>query len=240
MSINVLRRRTDVDAALSRLRARGIQPRRYAGGLAWSVSHVIRTGHRPSRPGEIKAWDLELTLDRIRDSVAPDGCVVDLGAFNSAVLPALDRLGYRDLHGVDLDPAVVYGPHANRIRYHVGDFHSMPFLPDGSCDAVTAISTIEHGWRGIDLLREVARVLRVGGLFVASTDYWPEKIETSGVRAFGLDWMIFSAGEIRELLEHARSVGLVPVGDIQLDADERVIAWKDRHYTFVHMVLQRE
>lgn len=239
MSITVLRKRADIDAALLRLQGQGIQPRRYEGGVVWSVVQVIRTGHRPRRPDQVKAWDIELTLDRIRGQVPPEGCVVDLGAVNSAVLPALHRLGYRNLHGVDLDPAVLRGPHSSRIRYQVGDYHSMPFLPDGSCAAVTAISTIEHGWRGIELLREIARVLRVGGLFIASTDYWPEKIETTGVQAFGLDWRIFCAEELRELLSQARAVGLAPVGDVELDADEAAIEWQGRHYTFVHIVLQR-
>lgn len=239
MSVRVLQRRGEIDEAVARLRARGLQPRRGDGDLAWCLAYAVRTRRLPRRPDPVKSWDVELTLRAIEERVEPDGRIVDLGAWNSAVLPALARLGYRQLDGIDLDPAVANGPRRDRIRSHVGDFHAMPFLADGSCAAVTAISTIEHGWRGIDLLREVARVLRPGGIFAASTDYWPDKIDTSGSRMFGLSWTIFSATEIEALLADAATVGLAPVGDVRLEANERVIAWNDRRYTFAHLLLQR-
>lgn len=239
MSVRVLQRREEIDAAASRLRARGLQSRRGDGDLAWCIASAIRTRRLPRRPHSLKSWDVELTLRAIEERVDRDGRIVDLGAYNSAVLPALARLGYRQLDGIDLDPALASGPRRDRIRYHVADFHAMPFLADASCAAITAISTIEHGWRGIDLFREVSRVLRPGGIFAASTDYWPEKVDTSGSEMFGLSWTIFSAAEIEALLADAASVGLLPVGDVRLEASERVIAWNDRRYTFAYLLLQR-
>ena len=197
----------------------------------------MRTGHRPRRPDVIKSWDVERTLDAIEEHVARDERVVDLGAHNSAIPFALARLGYRELDAIDFAADLALGPRPDRIRYHVGDFHSMPFLPDASCAAITAISTIEHGWRGRDLLVEVSRVLRPGGIFAASTDYWPEKVYTEDRSMFGLRWTIFSRAEITSLLADAASVGLLPIGRIQLDASEPVIDWNHRRYTFVHMVL---
>ena len=166
--------------------------------------------------------------------------MVDLGAENSAVLFALARLGYRELDGVDLNPELARAPAVGSgTRYHVGDFHVMPYVPDASCAAVTAISTIEHGWRGPDLLLEVSRVLQPGGLFIASTDYWPDKLDTADRSMFGLSWTIFSRAEISTLLDEASSVGLVPDGDVELDAIEPAIEWNDRRYTFIHMVLRK-
>jgi SAM-dependent methyltransferase len=239
MSVAVLRHRAEIDLALGRLRARGLQPRRGDGDLAWLLGYVLRTGCRPPRPDAMKSWDVELTIEAVTGSIGRDERIVDLGAYNSAVLPALARLGYTDLVGVDLDPNLVPGPRRDRIEYRRTDFYSMPFLADESCGAVTAVSTIEHGWRGRELFSEVGRILRPGGLFVASADYWPEKLDTSHVRPFEMSWTIFSATEIRHLLDHAESVGLTCKGDIRLDANERTIHWSDRDYTFVHMVLQR-
>jgi SAM-dependent methyltransferase len=240
MSISVLQRRADIEAAAARLRARGLQPRRGDGDLLWSTRCLLRTRHRPRRPDVIKSWDVDLTIRTIEAHVRRDERVVDLGAENSAILYALARLGYQELHGVDLNPELARAPRSDRIRYHVGDFHAMPFLSDGSCTAVTAISTIEHGWRGRDLLLEVSRILRPGGRFIASTDYWPDKLDTSDQDVFGLSWTIFSRVEMQALLAEAASVGLVPVGDVDLDASEPVIEWRDRRYTFLHMILSRQ
>ena len=239
MSIQVLRQEAEIDAALDRLRARELQPRRGDGDILWSLRYALRTGHRPPAPDEIKSWDVELTIDAVLHEIDPAERIVDLGAYRSAILPALARLGYRDLVGVDLDPRLLASPRADRIEYRVGDFYDMPVIADSSCAAATAVSTIEHGWRGPQLLAEVARILRTGGLFIASTDYWPDKIDTAGVTAFGLDWNIFSSDEIRRLIDDAASVGLEVRGDVDLSADERAIHWSGRDYTFLHLVLHR-
>ena len=239
MSVRILQREAEVQDALIRLQSRGLQPRRGGGDLAWSLRYVLRAGHRPPLPDPRKSWDLELTIREVEAAVPKSAAIVDLGAWNSAVPPALLRLGYRRLHGVDLDPRLENGPFAGRIAYHVADFHSMPFLETASIAAVTAVSTIEHGWRP-DLLGEVGRVLTPGGLFLASTDYWPDKIDTSDATAFGMSWSIFSAAEIEELLAGARDVGLSPIGPIELRADQRVITWNGRQYTFAHLALRKE
>jgi len=239
MSVTVLQRRADIDAALGRLRARGLQPRRGDGNWAWSLAHLLRTRHRPFRPDPIKSWDVELTIDAVIAAAEASERIVDIGAYHSAILPALARLRYRDLVGVDLNADLLSSPRRDFIQYRRADFHAMPFLADGSCAAVTAISTIEHGWQGSQLLAEVSRVLRPGGIFAASTDYWPEKIETADVRPFGMSWTIFSLEDIRRLLDDAATFGLVPYGEVRLDAGAPVIHWSDRDYTFIHLVLRR-
>jgi SAM-dependent methyltransferase len=157
---------------------------------------------------------------------------------NSAVIPALARLGYTNIVGIDLNPRVRYGPRRDVVRYVVADFLDSG-LDDGSCDVITAISTIEHGWQGDRLLSEVSRLLKPGGLFAASTDYWPDKIDTSGLFAFGLPWIIFSEADMRDLFSIAATHGLAPAGALDFSAADALISWNGRTYTFAQLALKR-
>ena len=98
---------------------------------------------------------------------------------------------------------------------------------------------IEHGFDGARLLAEVSRLLRPGGLFVASVDYWEEKIDTTGVEAFGMDWRIFSREEILAFFRDAEAYALHATGPASFSCDQRVIHWSDRHYTFGWMCLRK-
>jgi SAM-dependent methyltransferase len=168
--------------------------------------------------------------------------VLDLGSVGSAMLPALRRLGYVDLHGIDLDPAVAEMPEADSIDYRVGDMMRAPWA-DESFAAITAISVIEHGLHTERLVREVRRLLRPGGIFVFSTDFWPKKIDTEGLSAFGLPWTIFDVEEISGFFAVAHEAGLrleYPVQGIEIEPTSRPIEWNGRSYTFLHAVLTRE
>ena len=94
-----------------------------------------------------------------------------------AALPAtscrlLSGLAISNLFGIDLNPAVLKMPDANVINYTVGDLLSTPW-PDGHFAGISAISVVEHGVPDEELCREVSRLLRPGGIFVFTTDYWP-------------------------------------------------------------------
>jgi hypothetical protein len=73
-----------------------------------------------------------------------------------------------------------------------------------------------------------------------STDYWPEKLDTSDTPLFGLPWTIFSAAEISALVDHAAKYGLAPVGEPRA-ALRRVsqppIDFGGRRYTFLYGAL---
>ncbi len=181
------------------------------------------------------------TIEAVSLSVEPDDPVLDVGSVASAVLPCLHSLGYRKLTGIDLDERVQAMFHSEQIEYAVEDL-TRTKRPDSSFAAITAISVIEHGIEDDALLAEIARLLRPGGLFVFSTDYWPEKVSTDGVRLFGLPWRIFSAEEIEALLERARQFGLSPSADPRAlirAVDERAVRFKGRSYTFLYGVLVR-
>ena len=234
----MLRRREQIDAAHRRLVDRGLMPRA-AGGLeriAQRAGDAARrvTGAPHLRPDPIKAWDVELALAAIEARIGFDDPVLDMGSVGCPILPALHALGYRELHGVDLDPSVTRMPAGDAIDYSVQDMTKTRF-GDASFAAITSMSVIEHGLDADALLTEVARLLRPGGVFLFSTDYWPEKIDTSGVRLFDMSWTIFSADEIGELLDDAQGHGLTAPVDLAAlhDVDERPIDFADRQYTFL-------
>jgi SAM-dependent methyltransferase len=197
------------------------------------------------RPDVIKSWDVWRTVSLIRQTTDPAaGRVLDLGCFACEIVPALDRFGFSDLHGIDLNPQVSDMPAASRATYHVGDMMAAPF-EDGSVNAISAISTIEHGFDQPRLLAEVSRLLTPGGHFVFSTDYWPEKIDTAEVQQwFNLDWTIFSAQDIKAFIAQAADVGLAPVlpvtDELLETVDDQPVHWHKRDYTFLYGVLRKD
>lgn len=185
----------------------------------------------------IKSWDVLESL-RFLQSCDKHAPILDIGAYASELIVVLHRAGFDNLTGVDLDPRLHSMPHADAIRYEVCDFLATPFA-DGSFSAITAISVIEHGFDGARLLSEISRLLQPGGFFVASFDYWQDKIDTSGVKFFDMSWTIFSESEIRAFLTEAEKVGLHPVGDPQFGVSDAVVRCGGKRYTFGWLALQK-
>ncbi len=129
-------------------------------------------------------------------------------------------------------------PYSDKIRFVVSDFMHTPFKNE-TFMAITSTSVIEHGFNSVALLTEVTRLLRPGGYFIASFDYWPEKIDTTGVPFFGMDWKIFSKQEVLAFIDEARAYKLAPCGNIDLAAQERPIECAERKYTFAWLALQK-
>ena len=233
VGLDVLRSLEQVDTAERELHERGLVRR--PGAL-----RRLRRDRFRSDP--LKSWDVLRTLDAVLDSVPREAPVLDIGSFASAIPPALAAAGYTGVAGIDLDPQVRRMPEADRVEYVVGDLMETDW-PDGHFAAITAISVIEHGFEADRLLPEVARLLAPGGLFLFSTDYWPEKIDTSSTPLFGMTWTIFSAPEIKELVDRARAHGLAPASDPGpelRDLGEPPIDFEGRRYTFLHGALARE
>lgn len=79
-----------------------------------------------------------------------------------------------------------------------------------------------------------------GGYFIASFDYWPDKIETAGERIFGLDWMIFSDRDVSDLISRAKRHGLTPTGPLEQGATDAPVHFAGRRYTFGWLALVKE
>lgn len=194
-------------------------------------------------PDPRKSWDVHRALEAIQQHCSREDAVLDIGSLASAVPPALARLGYRRIHGIDLNRQVLAMPRADVVAYRVGDMMRTPF-DDGTFSAITAISVIEHDFQPEPLLREVRRLLRPDGFFFFSTDYWPEKLDTGDVRPCSMDWTLFSSDEIETFVRQAAQFGLEPVADTRealRAVDEKPISFGGFNYTFLAgaLVLRR-
>jgi SAM-dependent methyltransferase len=199
----------------------------------------FRLRRAPQIGDMVKSWDVLKTIQFIEKALPRNAHILDIGAYASEIPVALHRAGFTDLTAIDLNPGVMQMPFAGEIDYRIGDFMNTPYA-DASMDAVTAISVIEHGFDGERLAREVGRLLRPGGVFIASFDFWPEKIDTSGTKFFGMDWLIFSREDVLAFCETARAYQLEPVGDLDFTSGDRVIDCARKNYTFGWLVMQRK
>jgi len=235
MTVAVLKHRGQVAEAREEMRRRGFD---CATPFLEKVLRRARLLGGVDVGDRAKSWDVLKTVDFIGSRLPKGAPVLDIGAHQCEVLPALHRLGFTNLTGADLNPRIVSMPHADVIRYLCCDFLDLP-VEDGAFAAVTAISVIEHGFDGSRLLAAISRVLKPGGYFLASVDYWPDKIDTSAVREYGMDWRIFSREEIRAFLRQAAEHGLAPAGEAEYEARDRVVTWKGRSYTFAWLALRK-
>jgi ubiquinone/menaquinone biosynthesis C-methylase UbiE len=235
MSIEVLARSADNLTAREQMRRRG---------LDCSTPRVARWLRRAHLLGGVnvglrqKSWDVLKTLEFLDRHVEKVNPILDLGAHTSEMLLSLQKMGFSELTGIDLDPEVAQMPSGGAIKYITGNLMQTPF-PDESFAAVTAISVIEHGFSAPRMFGEVSRLLKAGGYFVGSTDYWPEKVDTQNIRLYGTDWTIFSKEELLNVVEEAAKYQLTPVGPIHLDARKATIRWLEKNYTFAWFAFQK-
>ena len=186
-----------------------------------------------------KSWDVLKTVQALEAELPKDASILDIGSFASELICILQKLGYQNLTGIDLDPRIAKMPNPQQnSRFVRGNFMQSEF-PEESLDAVTAISVIEHGFDCKALLQRVSRILKPGGLFLASVDYWPDKIVTAGLNPFGLKWNIFSRAELESLMATAAGVGLVPCGPTHYDSTDRTVKWLGKAYTFAWFALRK-
>ena len=178
---------------------------------------------------EVKSWDVLSTVNFLESHLQKDEPILDIGCYSSEVIVALHKLGYSKLSGADLNPDLRKMPFHDSIRYEIADFMHTNFA-GASFRAITSISVMEHGFDARALLKEMSRLLRPGGYFISSFDYWPEKIDTSGTKFFGMDWKIFSKDEIANFVNEAAGYGLFPVAQMRYLGKDKVINCGGKQY----------
>ncbi len=194
----------------------------------------------PLHPTRAKNWDVLGAVRAVLEHAGPDARVLDAGAARySTVLPSLRLYGLTRLSGINLE--FHRTTHRGVVEFRPGDITATG-LPDGSLDAVTCMSVIEHGVDVRAFLAESARVLRPGGVLVISTDYDQTPPDTSNHTAYGQDVHIFGPQEIHDLVWAAGELGLRLQGELDLEHAERPVHWPryDLDYTFLLLTFVRE
>ena len=184
----------------------------------------------------VKSWDVLATVNFLESHVKKYEPVLDIGCYASEILASLHKVGYSNLTGADLNPNLQRMPYQGLIRYEITNFMHTKF-EDASFQAITSISVIEHDFDAQSLLKEMSRLLKPGGYFIASFDYWPEKIDTTGIKFFGMDWKIFSRDEVADFVSKAAAYGLFPVGEMKYDGKDKPIDCAGKQYTFGWLAL---
>lgn len=236
MSLDVLQDKSQIANARQELANKGVS---FIEAPWRSMLRRFGMGSDVAVGDEVKSWDVLSTLKFLEKNVEKGESILDIGCYASEVIVALHKLGYTSLTGIDLNPHLQRMPYHDSIRYEISDFMHTSF-DDASFRAITSISVIEHGFQGQALLKEMSRLLKPGGYFIASFDYWPEKIDTTGVKFFDMDWLIFSKQDVAAFVEQATDFGIRPVGAMKYDAKDKTINCGGKQYTFAWMVLQKK
>lgn len=233
--LKVLKNSDEIAVARRELRKRGVDclSNKFTSFLRrFGILRTVAVGD------PLKSWDLLQMIDFFERNIPRSGKVVDIGAFASEMLPALERLGYTNLLGIDLNPQILRMPARPTTTYRVGNFYQ-DISREERFDAITAISVIEHGFDADALIKMLTSNLKEGGVFLATCDYWPQKVDTSSLSPFDLSWTIFSRQDLEDFFALAALSGLHPVGEIDYTAQDKVINWSDRRYTFAWFALRK-
>jgi SAM-dependent methyltransferase len=186
-----------------------------------------------------KNWDALGAVGAILSRTDSSAAILDAGSARySPVLPWFRLYGYSRLTGVNLEFSreTRHGP----VVFRRGNITDTDF-GDGSLDAVTCMSVVEHGVPIDPFLTEMARVIRPGGLLCVSTDYARNPPPTTGLTAYGQPVKIFGPEGVLLMVETAAGLGLKLVGTLDLDHSELPVYWKrmDLRYTFILLTFER-
>ena len=117
-------------------------------------------------PDFARNWDDLMFRQRILAYLRPESVVLDLGA-GAGIIAQMDFRGRAaQIHGVDLDPRVVDNPMLTEGR--IANANEIPYESD-RFDVVFSDNVLEHLDEPEAVFREVARVLKPGGVFLFKT-----------------------------------------------------------------------
>lgn len=193
--------------------------------------------------------------------------VLDVGCYESPILPMLKRLGFTNLYGCDLvlKPSSDCNPdftnnNISSFKYPE-DYEPIAKMysdksyqlsirnledtkySDQMFDYVTSLSVIEHGVNIEKYFREMSRIIKSNGYLLTSTDYWPDKlVNNKNVLSKETPDNIFSRDEIEKLVEIADKNGLKLIEPIDFEYKDKVVRWNSigLDFTFIFFAMRKE
>lgn len=189
--------------------------------------------------------------------------VLDVGCYESPILPMLKRLGFFNLYGCDLVlksdsnskltdmSSFVYHEDYEPIAEMYNDKSYQLSIrnledtnySDQTFDYVTSLSVIEHGINIEKYFREMSRIIKNNGYLLTSTDYWPDKlVNNKNVLSKGTPDNIFSRDEIENLVAIAEKSGLKLIEPIDFEYKDKVVRWNSigLDFTFIFFAMRKE
>lgn len=181
-------------------------------------------------PEPTKNWDALKALHTVLKRTDKEDNVVDAGGLSSpSTVDWLERVGYENLYIVNPEVRALDSDSIVLVPKRLQNFHT-----DKSFKAVLALSVIEHIEDLDSFLSSVFNLLEKRGVFILSTDFWPEKIETTRN-----NWKIRDEKEILSLIEKIEDKDLNLIGEPELEAENRVVQWGGQEYTFLFLVFEK-
>ena len=214
----------------------------------------------------IKSWDTYKMIKMI-SGAKRESFVLDVGCYESPILPMLKRLGFINLYGCDLvlKSSSDCNPNFTNNNSSSSEYHE-DYEPiakmysdksyqlsirniedtkyrDQMFDYVTSLSVIEHGVNIEKYFREMSRIIKSNGYLLTSTDYWPDKlVNNKNVLSKDIPDNIFSRDEIENLVEIAEKNGLKLIEPIDFEYKDKVVRWDaiDLDFTFIFFAMRKE
>jgi len=210
----------------------------------------------------IKSWDTYKMI-KIISGAKRESFVLDVGCYESPILPMLKRLGFFNLYGCDLvlkSDSNSKLTDMNSFVYHE-DYEPIAEMyndksyqlsirnledtnySDQMFDYVTSLSVIEHGINIEKYFREMSRIIKNNGYLLTSTDYWPDKlVNNKNVLSKGTPDNIFSRDEIENLVAIAEKSGLKLIEPIDFEYKDKVVRWNSigLDFTFIFFAMRKE
>jgi len=190
-----------------------------------------------------KDWDSLKTLYYLLTATDPSATVLDAGGgLHSPVLNALSALGYSNLYACDVvDVNFASEKFSAQINFSIQNIERTDY-PDQFFQAVTCLSVIEHGVNHRKFFAEMSRITKKDGLLLITADYWPDRVDCTGIFPYGPsnpEMKVYHASDVEELVQIGKEYGFELCSPLMLNADEKAVRWNDvdREYTFIFIAM---